>query len=246
MQVTSITPSPVLQPFVKTFLVIESETGSVSRVLPGAAIVLAFCYKGRICCGEQDLPRSVISGLRKSARVMHYAPGTGNVLVIFQPGGAQAFFREPLYEWFGQSLSLDLLIPASESERMEECLALAGDQAARIRLVERFLLDRLTPEKPDLLVVEAIARIRSGGGMVELPKLLSSFPLSRDSFEKRFRRVTGTSPKQFSSILRLNNLIRNYSPRVSLTGMAYDAGYFDQSHFIREFKAFTGKSPRRF
>ena len=250
MQVTSITPPIALQPFVKTFLVIESETGSTSRVLPGAAIVLAFRYKGRIRCEEEtgivDLPGSVISGLRKSARVMHYGPETGNVLVVFQPGGARAFFHDSLHEWFGQSLSLDLLIPASETEEIEERLALAGDQTERIGLVERFLLDRLTPEKPDMLVREAIARIRSGRGMLDLKELLSSFPLSRDPFEKRFRRVTGTSPKQFSSIVRLNDLIRNYSPRVSLTGMAYDAGYFDQSHFIREFRAFTGKSPRRF
>jgi AraC-like DNA-binding protein len=56
----------------------------------------------------------------------------------------------------------------------------------------------------------------------------------------------GTSPKQFAAIVRLRNLIDQYSGVDTLTDVAHKAGYFDQSHFIKDFQSFTGKTPKQF
>jgi AraC-like DNA-binding protein len=56
----------------------------------------------------------------------------------------------------------------------------------------------------------------------------------------------GASPKQLASIVRFRHAVRAYRPGLTLTQLAYDAGYFDQSHLIREFRAFTGLTPRDF
>jgi AraC-like DNA-binding protein len=56
----------------------------------------------------------------------------------------------------------------------------------------------------------------------------------------------GSSPRQFTSIVRLRYFIDRYSPYSSLTTASYEAGYFDQSHFIKDFKQFTGETPRQF
>jgi AraC-like DNA-binding protein len=56
----------------------------------------------------------------------------------------------------------------------------------------------------------------------------------------------GTSPKKFASIVRLKHVIHQYNPDHSLTELAYEAGFYDQAHFIKEFKLFTGATPEKF
>jgi AraC-like DNA-binding protein len=76
--------------------------------------------------------------------------------------------------------------------------------------------------------------------------LADDLDVGLDSLEKRFRQAVGASPKQLATITRLRHAVESYRPGESLTRLSLDAGYFDQSHFIREFRAFTGTPPRRF
>ena len=70
--------------------------------------------------------------------------------------------------------------------------------------------------------------------------------LQQRAAEKRFRRVVGATPKKFSSIIRLQTALNNYGKCENLTDLGYSAGYFDQSHFIKDFKQFTGETPEKF
>jgi AraC-like DNA-binding protein len=243
-------PSPILQPYIKSFLVMESEQGMVNRLLPDTSIVIAFRLRGKVAfCDNgvvQQIPQSVISGIRESSRTVDYAKDTANLLVIFKEGGAAAFFKEPLHELGSISVSLDYLIQQSKVRALEEELAAAENTHQRIGIIERFLLSELKNTQPDLLIGEAIQQIRLSKGDIKIKELLSGLPISRDPFEKRFRKITGTSPKHFAAIIRLKNLIENYSGAVSLTEAAYSAGYYDQAHFIKDFRSFTGQAPLDF
>ena len=243
-------PSPVLQPYIKHFLILESEQGMVNRILPDTSIVIAFRLRGKVSYADNGtthtFPQSVISGIRASSRIVDYAKDTANLLIIFKEGGAAAFFKEPLHELDSISVSLDYLIQRSKVNAVEEELAAATNNSQRILIVERFLLSELKKTQTDLLVSEAIQQIRQSKGAIKIKDLLSGLPISRDPFEKRFRKITGTSPKHFSVIVRLKNVIENYSGALSLTDAAYSAGYYDQAHFIKDFKAFTGQAPHDF
>src|SRR5882762_1702502 len=111
-------PSPILQPYIKTFLFIESEQRMVNRLLPDTSIVIAFRLRGNVTFTDngttQNFPQSVISGIRESSRLVDYAKDTANLLVIFKEGGAAAFFKEPLHELGSLSVSLDYLIQKSK------------------------------------------------------------------------------------------------------------------------------------
>lgn len=237
----------LLKPYIKTFMFIESEYGMVNSILPDTSIVLAFRFKGQVTFTEKtdthNLPVSVITGIRESSFLVHYAQNTSNLLVIFNEGGAAAFFREPLHELAGITVSLDHLIQRDKVNAVEEALANATSNRQRILIVERFLLSELKKPQPDALVQEAIRTIQLSKGDIKIKNLIAQLPISRDPFEKRFRRITGTTPKQFSAIIRLKNLIDNYSGNNSLTDAAHAAGYFDQAHFIKDFKSFTGQTP---
>jgi AraC-like DNA-binding protein len=212
--------------------------------------VLAFRLKGKIIDQSQDLvenlPTSVITGLRKSPRFLSYAEETACLLVVFKEGGAAAIFKEPLHELFSKSLSLNEIIPASQLELVEEQLAKANDNKQRVAIVERFLLSRLDDRRADHMIAAAIQKIKLASGNIKVRDLANDMAISLDPFEKRFRRVTGISPKQFADTVRFRNLINQFSSTGSLTELALEAGYFDQAHFIKDFRTFTGMSPQQF
>ena len=243
-------PANILKPYIKTFLIIESECGMENRTLPDTSIVLAFRYRGAITDNsigvKNNLPASLITGVRRSVRLINYSGHAAALLVIFKPGGASAFFKEPLHELFGSSLPLNDLMSAGKLKEVEEQLAEANNNLQRIAVIERFLRSLLRVSSPDLLIQQAIGQIQLNKGNLKIKQLVNSLPISHDPFEKRFRQLTGTSAKQFSSIVRMRHVIDNYTAPKSLTEAALSAGYFDQAHFIKDFKLFTGLTPLDF
>jgi AraC-like DNA-binding protein len=250
MKIERYSPSKRLKPFIKTFRIIESENGLENRILPDTSLVMAFRYKGSVAYTEEglkrDIPASVVTGLRKSTRLMNYSKEAATLLVTFNEGGAAPFFNEPLHELFGMSVSLDQLIHRRHLSEIEERLAEAKNNWQRISIAEGFLLSLLEEPRLDPLILRAIQKIKDTNGNLRIKELATSLSISQDPFEKRFRRVIGTSPKQFSNIVRLRHLIEGYQPAISLTDTALVAGYFDQAHFIKEFKSFTGQTPKDF
>lgn len=243
-------PIAILRPFVKAFLIIESSEGMENTTLPDTSVVMSFRMKGTVIHVTQtlmnQLPGTGLSGLRKSARLLKYAPDTANLLVIFQEGGAAAFFKAPLHELFEAQQPLDDLVRLHKIREVEERLSEATDTQQRIGVVEQFLLAELRTHEPDLLVHHAVQQIKDTNGNIKIKSLAADLYISQDAFEKRFRRSIGTTPKQFSAIVRLRHLLDHYNAAESLTEAAYKAGYFDQAHFIKDFKAFTGRTPQEF
>ena len=248
MQLESFVPSAPLRPFVEKYLVVRSQDGMVNRLLPSSAPVLAVRLHGAVSHltgGEaQELPRTGISGIADEPRTVRYAPGSATLLVLFRDGGAAGFWNAPMNELRGNTVALENLSSTAEVQELEDKLSEASDRS-RIALVEAFLLTQRTGSE-DRLVSEAVRRIRAARGRLTNRQLLEGLPVNLDSLEKRFRRRVGTSPKRFARIIRVRSLIDGYSPEVTLTDAAYQAGYYDQSHFIRDFRSLTGQAPREF
>ncbi|SFO48558.1 transcriptional regulator, AraC family [Chitinophaga sp. YR627] len=246
MHIEQYKPVALLLPFIRSIMIIESEHALQNEVLPDTSLVMAFCLKGSVAASDYGtLPSAVIAGLRKTSRSLSYASHTANLLVVFREDGAAAFFKAPLHELFGASAALDNFIDKQILNDISEQLAEATDHANAVHRIQEFLLTLWKQSAPDLLVHTAIGQIRELNGNVRIKALLSHLHISQDAFEKRFRRITGATPKQFAAIVRLRSLIAR-SNDATLTETAYDAGYFDQAHFIKDFKAFTGKTPGEF
>lgn len=251
MKYSKFLPSPALQPYVREFIILESDLYFDSRTIPDTALVMTFRYKGKVWKlegeKEESLPATGISGLRKSVRLFQYEKQTANLLVVFKEGGMNAFVRQPAHELFELNISSDNLFPASQLDELLEQLAGAATDEARVDVAEIFLLTKLHAcNKPDPLVSSALASIRQHSGIVRIKDLAASLYVSQDAFEKKFRSAVGATPKQFASIVRMKDLIRKYPTYTSLTDAAYEAGYFDQSHFIKDFRLFTGQTPKDF
>ena len=249
MTVEIRTPTNVLRPFIKSFMIIESDEGMVNRILPDTSIIMAFRYKGKTYSeaeGRMPLPASAVLGLTKSTRLVNYAKETAMLLVVFNEGGLPAFSGVPLHELFGLHISLDDFIHRHKVDTVAGQLAEAQHHAQQIAIVEQFLLSELHKPRTDPLIDCAVRKIKLTNGDIRIRDLAASLSISQDAFEKRFNRAIGASPKQFAKIVRLRNVINTYPQARNLTDAALRAGYFDQSHFIKDFEAFTGKTPKDF
>lgn len=250
MKLERYIPNNGLQPFVKAFMLVESQAAMVSNILPDTSVTLAFRCAGTVVdvadAARDSLPVSVITGLRKTARQLEYAKESATLVVQFSDTGAAAFFREPLHALFGVSVALDTLIPRHKLDEVEDRLAAASSHARRFAVVERFLLAQRQAADTDRLIDKAVQDIKHANGDIRIKEMVADLPISRDAFEKRFNRVVGTSPKQYARIVRLRRVIDQYRAPSSLTDAALAAGYFDQAHFVKDFKAFTGRTPTDF
>lgn len=221
-----------------------------NRTLPGTSLVMSFRYKGKVSFLGQGEPRVLtpftLSGLRKSARIISYASNTANILVIFQEAAAHAFIKEPLHEVFEESVPLNLFTGYRHLDHIGEQLTIARDNTQRIALIEQFLESKLYNRQPDALITAALQKIQAAKGLLKIKELAAALYISQDAFEKRFRRVAGVSPKQFAYIIKMNAVIDSALKKRSLAEIAFDAGYYDQPHFNKDFKLFTGQTPTEF
>jgi AraC-like DNA-binding protein len=250
MSFTTYIPCDPLKPFVRSFAISSSESASSYKIVPGTSIVMGFQYSGKLSYSSEDksipLHSSGITGLMDTFRIFSNTDHTGSVLVLFTETGASAFFKDPLYELFNQSLALDDLVLRSQMDVVSEQICEARSNEGRIRVVENFLLSRLKNAVPDELVALAVGLIQQTNGNIRIALLAEKLNISQSRLEKRFRKVVGASPKKFATIVRLRHILGSETSRSELTGLALDAGYFDQAHFIKDFKSFTGQTPEQY
>jgi AraC-like DNA-binding protein len=250
MKFETYIPCDLLKPFIRSFTIQESAEASTYKVLPDTGVVIGFQYKGSLSRlddgAESPLSISGISGLSDHSRTFRNSPDIGTILVLFKEAGAAPFFKQPIHELFRESVSLDNFMLRSELLFLEEQLAEATADAKRISAVEQFLIKRMSAAEPDKLVLAALAIIHKTRGDIRIKDLLDQLHISQSPLEKRFRQAVGTSPKKFASIVRMKNIIKQYNPANSLTDLAYEGGFYDQAHFIKEFKTFTGDTPEKF
>ncbi|MET3501358.1 AraC-like DNA-binding protein [Mucilaginibacter rubeus] len=242
-------PSGELLPYVKHLVISENENAAAYTVMPDIALVIGFQYRGRLAYqdGNKEMPLDTmgVTGLRDTYRTFQNTAGIGTVLVVFRENGAASFLKTPLHELFGESLSLDHFFDRQLLADLEDQLVFADGDLPRIRLVENFLLHYLQQRPSDLLVSQALHYIHSSKGTIRIQELTSLLNISASPLEKRFRQEVGASPKKFATIVRARNVLiamengqQNYA--------AYLSAFYDQAHFIKDFKKFASVTPEQY
>jgi len=156
------------------------------------------------------------------------------------PHTVQQLFGMPASEVTELILEFDLLFRQGGRDLTDQLLE-AGRHVDRVRLFSEFLLRLARYKRPDPLY-GLVHYLDVHEGQVELADLRQQSGLSVKQFERRIKGITGFAPKQYSRILRFQSAKRKYISKKyeSLTKLAYDCNYYDQSHFNREFREFSG------
>lgn len=243
-------PTHRLKPYIKYYVVSEGDVQREYKVFPTSGLVIGFQYSGQLATiinnTENKLTTAGITGISDHYKIFKNLTRTGTVLVYFTEIGFTQFASHPSNELFNLSISLDNIFDKNKVSEVEEKLALAKSDKQRIKTVEQFLLSQLKNNETDRLIVEAIKLIYQSKGTIRIKDLNDKLCISQSPFEKRFRKVVGTTPKKFASIVRFNFVLNKLEDAKSITEICYENNFFDQAHFIKNFKQFTGNTPEGF
>lgn len=153
----------------------------------------------------------------------------------------------PAYELHNTLIDLDTFFCGSEIERISNRLKEIDSIAEKFIELESFLNARVSLDSVDARLPYAIHSLKSEQD-VTIDQLSASLCISSRRLQKIFKQYVGLTPSRYKKITRFNrasNLLLNGSKN-SLTNVAYECGYYDQSHFIKDFRKFGGISPSEF
>jgi AraC-like DNA-binding protein len=243
-------PTAQLKPYVKHYVVSENDVENEYKVFPTSGLVIGFQYRGKLSNIKDDVEQKLnsagITGMADGYKIFKSSASIGTILVYFTEIGFTHFASNPAHELFNMSLSLEDIFEKNSINEVEEKLVSVTTDLHRIKIVEQFLLSHLKDIQTDKLIVEAVKLIYQSNGTIRIKELNEKLFISQSPFEKRFRKIVGTTPKKFASIVRFNAVIDQLSQAKTLTEICYENNFFDQAHFIKDFKQFTGDTPENF
>lgn len=245
------TPCKALQIPIQEYMLVECNQGIELETLPSTSLSLDIIIKGKISMHQQDgsirdLPKAVIFGIARRSFKFTFAEKTLLFVVIFNPGYAASLIKKPLNLLFEKFIALEELFDTQKVSNLVDTIKNKKSYEQMVEIIEQFLLEEIEPCLTDNIINESIVKIKNRNGIISVKELTSGLPISRDAFEKRFRAKVGTTPKQYINIIRFRNLFLSNYAKDNLTEIALKAGYYDQSHFIKDFKASTGRLPSKF
>lgn len=141
-------------------------------------------------------------------------------------------------------------VKAAPVEQALSLLRVKTDTDYQVKILLGFvktLADKMIT--PDMKKVsEAIHGIIESKGLITVTSLCETMKLNERTLQRHFVKYVGVSPKKFAKIIQFQSSLNQLSDRIhaNLTEIVYESGYADQSHFIRNFKTFTGKKPSSF
>lgn len=246
-----VQPSKLLRPYVKQywFLAIDNAERSSQRYVPSGCAVLAFHRGDKIysTLHQEMQPRSSLCGQSVSYTDVVYSGNLNLVMVVFQPVAARVVLGIPMNNLWDKNVDVELLGDASLIE-LEKWIMETEDNNQCVYLIEQYLLKKLygfTSERFARMnaVVQSI-----NNGQQDITELSQSACLGYKQFKRVFAEYTGLNPKEFLQIARFRNALHclHAGSQIRLNQLAYDWGYCDKSHLIKDFKTFMGYTPKEY
>ncbi|HJV80373.1 helix-turn-helix transcriptional regulator [Noviherbaspirillum sp.] len=251
MRVFTRFPVASLSPYIDRFWGWEAEAGetiSLPTILPGTGAEMYFHYRTPFLRSQGDgtfsLPHEHLFCVRRRPVELGAIAGLGFLAVRFRAGGIHHFTRLPGNDMLDQLPRAEDLwgVPGKElAGRVIE----AGSNEKRVLLLQTFLLRQLEHKTVDTLISVATAHLYRHCDTLSIARLASHLNLGKRQLERRFLQATGQTPVEVKRLSRFQKTARTLllDPSASCADSALAHGYFDQSHFIREFKSLTSLSP---
>jgi AraC-like DNA-binding protein len=226
--------------------------GFRSRALPRGAVtmIIDVGQRQRVDlyaadgCTTLNVPPAFVTGSHTASYVSEMPADEPATAVHFLPGGAFPFLGIPLSDLENAYVGLDEIWGRAGVE-LHERLIEAPTTAARFSILETFLLSRpWSSVRRHPGVAAAVAAIEANPS-IQMAEIRDLLGMTTKRLIALFRAEIGLSPKAYARIRRLQAALRLLG---SMSGaqVAAEIGYFDQAHFVREFRSFTGMTPTRY
>lgn len=235
-------PKPTLQNFVNCYWSLQVTENAIEidyKVLPDGCVDFIFeSFSGASGMLIGSMTKAVSVSLRPKAQFFG---------VRFRPGGASPFVEFSLKEATDAQLKLEDVWRDTDAELAS--IASSGEVKHQIVMMEKFLEKKLI--RSDSLnpkIQAAVDFLCSHDGNCSIDVLSKTLEMSRQHLNRIFTEAVGLNLKTFARIVRLQSALKRArrSPSKDWVDLALESGYYDQAHFISDFKILTGTTPTKF
>jgi len=258
-------PCEILSPFVECYFIWES-SGEVIKDLVVESPPNGFCSIVFNCGDDYSIqnkkyeklvvPRQFISG-QSIYRYKLFLNGRISIAgIVFKPAALATLFDLPTYEYTEERIPLSSVFKSTLVNSFFEKIQSIVEANEKVKLLQEFVLIFYNQNKPKPDYIDYAANlIVEKNGMVHISDLLKEVFMSRRNFERRFFRKVGLSPKYYARIRRIGYLLLLFhrhinepdgKKKVDWTYLFSQCEFYDQSHFIKDFIEFTGRTPEQY
>ena len=248
-------PQQPLDQFVECFLFHEdiNPPHSIDRFLPdgNTEIIIdlthstKYIYDNDSLVEKQACKKAWASGLRTEYITIPSGQDSSMLVIYFKKGMAYPFFPFPMNEVADRVVDTDL-VWGREFENLREMLLQTSDIDRRFMIVEEFLIGRyLSNLKVNPCVAYAVEEIVAQPNQINLGRLYEKIGYSQKHFTEMFKTHVGVTPKAYVKVMRFQKAVAEIEANkmVRWSDIAQESGFYDQAHFINDFKFFSGFTP---
>jgi Helix-turn-helix domain len=257
MNYQTFLPNNDLSSLIKCYWTLEvpaEYSSEKQRIVPDGCMELIFILGEdikRFTSATESIiqPRAMIVGQITEPFIIQPTGYVHCFATRFYPYGVVNFIQTPLKNLENKETPLTEIFGHEIADALEQNIIHATDTQQRIEIIETFLLNKLNEKATiDNIVKSTIDALLATSGSSPIKAILKEDLSKRRQLERKFLKQIGLSPKQLGKVVRLQtalNLLINQKTE-TLTDIAYESEYYDQNHFIKDFKEFTGTTPKEF
>ncbi len=257
MNYQTFQPHSDLESLVQCYWTLEvpaDNNAQKQRIIPDGCIEMAFILGDDIkrYTSEDEFilqPRAMVLGQTIEPFYIEPTGYVNSFAVRFYPYGFANFVTTPIKNLVNKETPIELLFGEVPAKEIAQKIIQATDTKERIEIIEDFLLNKIKNETTiNNIVKSTVDAILSTKGSTPINIILKEDISKRRQLERNFLKQIGISPKQLGKVIRLQAALKMLLNQQSknLTQIAYDSEYYDQAHFIKDFKEFTGTNPKSF
>lgn len=249
-------PSPGLTPFVDRYssgvFNTKGESNKSYKIIPNGCLELIIHLKELYCklptghCLAYT-PDYMLIGMFSRTYQVHFSEKVPIFSIRFKAEALPYILQIQGGEVFERYGDIEAVL---ENEFIEFCHRIREDENTNARIIrtENFLRGILTKQNPQENYVTRATRIIGNSPVHSVQEISSKVNISQRQLERKFRELIGVSPKQYLRLTRINKVMQllEQNQHLTLTDIAYYCGFFDQAHFIKDFKHITGHTPTSF
>lgn len=247
-------PAPPLSDFIEHFFYYEGYSAQhrMEKFLPDGSMDLLIdltespkkLFHNEEGTAYTTYNKSWLSGM-KTEFILIDASVTSMIGVHFKPGGAWPFFNGPVAELNNSTIETDTFWH-SEIHAIRDAVLNNPSIEQKFFVLENYFLQKGKGKlEQNIFISYAIGQLQQSPQLWTIEQLAAKTGFTQKHLIHLFKKFVGLSPKQFARIARFQKVIAELEQQQSVewTSLAYDCGYFDQAHFIKEFQAFSGINP---
>jgi AraC-like DNA-binding protein len=197
--------------------------------------------------GNSEVHSTFAAGLSDAWVVVDSERETRGVQINLTPIGARLFLGLPMSEITNRVVDLRAVL-GPVARNLGERLEAATGWGQRFAILDDFIVRRLANAgQPSVPVIWAWNKVQTSGGNINVRALVDELGYSHRRLIQEFRDQIGLPPKVMARIVRFERAVKMISSGAgSLPDVAFECGYYDQAHFNREFREFSGRTPSEF